>query len=174
VLTRRARTDATVAVAALTIAAGYYALARDIPESLLADSVGAAGLPKVYAGLLALIALLLMVQAWRTLRSRSADRTGASDGDEDEGYSPAQHLRAIGLLLPGIAYLLLIGVVGYGVTVGLLILAVALYSGARPGWRLFAISIAGGVGLWITFVLLFNVPLPSGTAWTALLRPLLH
>jgi len=172
-----------VAVAALTMAIGYYALARDIPESLLGDSVGAAGLPNVYAGLLALIALLLIVQSWRAPRigrgaSTAANEHDGRDGDGgdggDGGYSAAQHLRAIGLLLPGIAYLLLIGALGYGVTVGLLILAVALYSGARPGWRVFAISIAGAVGLWITFVLLFNVPLPSGSVWTALLRPLLH
>jgi putative tricarboxylic transport membrane protein len=164
VMTARARGDVIVAVAALVIAVGYWLLAREIPESLLGDSVGATGLPNVYAGLLAFVALLLMVQAWRAPREVG----GRVARDTDDGYGAMQHLRAIGLLVPAIAYLVLIGYLGYAVSVGLLILAVALYSGARFGWPLVAISIVGAIGLWITFVLLFNVPLPSGSLWQAL------
>ena len=79
-----------------------------------------------------------------------------------------RHLRAIGLLLPGAAYLLLISLLGYFIAIFLLIGAVALYAGAKPGFRLILIAILGAFVMWVIFDRLFNIPLPSGSVWPTL------
>ena len=160
-VTRAIGRDAVVGAAALALAGAYGYLAQGIPQSLLADSVGAAGLPTLDAVVLALLALVLIA---RSLAARAADPESAVRGAAGRG----SHLRALGLLLPGIAYLLLIGSLGYFATVLLLILGVALYAGARPGVGLFATGVVGASVMWATFVVLFAIPLPSGSLWPRL------
>ena len=150
--------DAALGAVALAVAAAYGYAARDLPQSLLADPVGASGLPVLYAIALAALALVLIV---RTLLSRAGE---ATPGDA----SHAGHVRALGLLLPGVAYVVLVGTLGYFATILLLIVAVAWYTGARAGATLFAIGLAGAVAMWATFVLLFGIPLPAGSLWPRL------
>ena len=155
--------DVMVGLSALAIAGLYALFTRDIAESFLADSVGAAGLPKAYALALALLGAAVVVNALRA-RNKGGEIT---DGD---ALPLMRHLRAVGVLLPGAAYLFLIASVGYGVAIFLLILGVALYAGARPGLRLFAVSGVGAVALWIIFVKLFSIPLPFGSLWQSWLH----
>lgn len=145
--------DLGCGVAGLALAAAYYFLADELPRSLLSDPTGADGLPKVLAVILGVLSLLLVIGA---LRRRSATAEG-----EDEGLS--KHLRSAGMLGLGVAYLLLVGWLGYLPTIFAFILAVALYAGTRPGWRPVAISAVGAVALWFTFVKLFGIPMPAGT-----------
>lgn len=155
--------DVTVGLSALAIAGLYALFTRDIAQSFLADSVGATGLPKAYAAALALLGVVLVLNAWRA-RHESGETT---DG---EALPLTRHLRAVGVLLPGAAYLLLIASVGYGVAIFLLILGVALYAGARLEFRLLAVSGVGALALWIIFVVLFSIPLPSGSLWQSWLH----
>jgi putative tricarboxylic transport membrane protein len=145
--------DLGCGVAGLALAAAYYSLADDLPRSLLADPTGADGLPKALAVLLGGLSLLLILGA---LRRRASAGEAA-----DEGW--AKHLRSAGMLGLGVAYLGLVGWLGYLPTIVLFILAVALYAGTRPGWQPVAISAVGGVLLWFTFTRLFNIPMPAGT-----------
>ena len=55
--------DLQLGTLTLILAAGYYAAAAALPESLLADAVGPQGLPKIYASVLAALALALIVRA---------------------------------------------------------------------------------------------------------------
>lgn len=151
----RARRDVVVGLTALLTAGTYYAFATDIQASLLADSVGAQGLPKAYAVVLAIFAGLLILQASLRARPESDDESGAARLD----------LRALGLLLFGAGYLVLVGPLGYLVSVTLLIAGVALYTGARLHGRLVAISIAGAVMLWLVFAKAFQLGLPAGSVW---------
>ena len=93
--------DATVGLAALALAGIYAFFAFRIPDSFLADPVGAARLPVLYA--LALLVLLLMARSL-TSRATVPETTEASA----DRLAAGRHLRAVGLLLPGVAYLLLI------------------------------------------------------------------
>ena len=149
--------DAVAGAVALALAVAYGVAAQRLPESLLADPVGAAGLPRWYAIALALLAIVLIVRSPRT-----APNDDDAAPDDAKGRA---HLRAFGLLVPGIAYLLLVGVLGYFATVLMLIVAVALYLDARPGLALAAIGVGGAVVMWAAFVLLLGIPLPTGSLW---------
>jgi hypothetical protein len=84
---------------------------------------------------------------------------------DDESGSARLDLRALGLLLFGAGYLVIVGPLGYLVSVTLLIAGVALYTGARWHGRLVAISIAGAVVLWLVFAKAFQLGLPAGSVW---------
>ncbi|MBA2689955.1 MAG: tripartite tricarboxylate transporter TctB family protein [Burkholderiales bacterium] len=158
------KNDVAVGLLALLFAGLYFYLASDISHSFLADPVGAAGLPKTYAIALGLLAALLIV---RTLVAAAA----RSEAAGTDSHSPAvgRHFRALGLLVPGVAYLLFISTLGYFLTIFLLIIAVALYAGAKFNFQLISISAAGGILMWIVFVKLFSIPLPTGTLWQGLI-----
>jgi hypothetical protein len=53
------RRDLICSVILLGIAALYFALARDLGQTALSDAVGPAGLPRVYAAVLATLAAVL-------------------------------------------------------------------------------------------------------------------
>jgi hypothetical protein len=155
--------DAVVGLAALVVAGVYAFFASGIPRSYLADPVGAAGLPEGYAIALALLGVLLVAQS---LASPAPRRVTVESGHDRVAAS--QHFRAIGLLLPGIAYLVLISSLGYLVAIFVLIIAVALYAGARPDLKLLSVSVAGAIAMWVIFDQLFNIPLPVGSLWQGL------
>jgi len=151
-------TERIVGLTALAFAGIYYYFASEIPRSLLADSVGADGLPKAYAVALGLLALTLVA---RSLKAPA----GVDAEPEAPSTTLRQHLRAFGLLGLGAGYLLLVASAGYVLTMTLLIGAMALYCGAALDWRLFVISGVGGGLFWFVFVKMFEIPLPSGTWW---------
>ncbi len=162
-VTRALRGDTVVGLAALALAGVYAFFAFEIPHSFLADPVGAAGLPELYAIALALLASLLVAQS---LASRARLRETVESGSDR--IAASQHFRAIGLLLPGIGYLVLISSLGYFVTIFLLIIGVALYAGANLSLRLLSISVVGAISMWVIFDKLFNIPLPVGSLWLRL------
>lgn len=81
------------------------------------------------------------------------------------------HLRALGLLVIGAAYLLVVGTIGYLPAMALLLLATAYYIG-RP-WSAGLLVVAlGGAGLYdLIFVRLLGIPLPQGI-WPGVWRGL--
>ncbi len=146
--------DIAGGIAAIALAAAYYAAAADIQKSFLADEVGAAGVPRLLAATLAVLGVLTIVRAVLRRNLRAAAET--------EAGGAAAHARALGLLAMGIAYTLLAPALGYLVTTSAFIFAVAAYSGQRASARLAAISCAGGIFLWLTFVKLLGVAMPAG------------
>ncbi len=148
--------DDVLGLGMMVLAAAYWAAADQIPVSLLSDNVGADGAPKMLAVALAICGALLVIAT----RARPALAAG-----EEEG-APADrrraHLRAIGLLTGLGAYALLLPVLGYPLSLALLIGGAAVYGGARPTLSLVAIAIAGGVGFWLFFSKFLGVLLPLG------------
>jgi putative tricarboxylic transport membrane protein len=142
--------DRLCAVFALAIAGFYDLQSRDIQESLLSDAVGADGVPRLLAAVLAGLGILLLVRPVRR------------DASDDAGMGLRHHLRALGLLAMSALYIALLPTLGYAVSIFLLIAAVAIYGGTPPSLRLFAISAAGGAFLWLSFVKLFGIPMPAG------------
>jgi hypothetical protein len=84
------RRDLVCAVAGLALAGGYYAAADALPTSLLADGVGAHGIPKLLAVALALLSLLVGARSLF-----SSPRAVAIDGPR---------LRALGVAALGFVY----------------------------------------------------------------------
>ena len=150
--------DLTCSAVLLIISASYYSLASGIGRSALADEVGPAGLPILYATLLATLALALAAKAvLRPLLLRAADDTAAKS-------APSLGLilrRAGGVFAIGIGYLLIVPMAGYFVTLILVIAAMALFYGERASARLAATAVAGAAVFWVLFVWLLGIPMPG-------------
>ena len=156
--------DLIGALVLLLIALAYYLLASDINPSALADEVGAAGLPVVYAALLASIALALAARA--LIASRFLPR-GSRTARDDFSADRQKLLRAGGMLAVGIVYIATVTFIGYLVALAAVIALIAMYQGERAGRRLAAISIGGGITFWMLFDRLLGIEMPSGF-WPAL------
>lgn len=143
-------------MAAIVVGSAYFYLATQIRETSLADTVGPAGVPKGFAFLMIGLGLALAVQS---LIMRSVGDRVAPSWNEDR----RRLLRAGGLLLIGILYLLIVPFAGYFLTITLLIMAVAAYQGAPLSLRLVAIGFGGAAALWTTFVWLLGIPMPAGS-----------
>jgi hypothetical protein len=158
-------------VAAILIGAGYLTMALRLRESALADAVGPAGFPKLLAGSMMVLGIILCVQSLLAKRARRASAPVAAGGQipEDEDLDADARRsgwigtrRAAGMLALGIAYLIIVPYLGYVPSIALLIVAAALYQGAAWSWRLPAVAAAGAVVYWLVFVQLLGIPLPAG------------
>jgi putative tricarboxylic transport membrane protein len=142
-----ARGDVALGLGAVGVAAIYWAVAAQIPESLLADSVGAAGFPNALATTLALCGTLLILR-------RSAQPAAPID------WPAHAHAAALaGILL---AYVVVTPLVGYPVALALLIGAVATLGGARGPVSLVVTAAAGSLLFWLAFAKLLGVAMPLG------------
>ncbi|WP_102959755.1 tripartite tricarboxylate transporter TctB family protein [Mangrovicella endophytica] len=150
----------------LALAGGYFWAAETIPNSMLDDAFGPRGLPVVLAGLLAFLALILVLRGVAGLRTVTAD--AVANDEEDDGEPDAALPRALGFLLIGAAYVVALPWLGYPVSIALLIASIALYERARRDWRLPAAAIFGGVLFWLLFNKLLGVAQPSGVLFSAL------
>jgi len=142
--------DAGLGVLAVVVAGAYYAEATTIQQSLLADAVGADGVPRILAIGMALTGLVLA--------GRSVLRPAAADDD----LPMLAHLRAAGLLAILIIYLLAVPVAGYPLSVAALIAAVAVYAGARVNAKLAVTAVTGAAAFWLMFGWLLGIQLPVG------------
>lgn len=146
--------DLAGGLAAILIGAVYLVYAYQIRASALDDSLGPGGMPRAYGWLLVGLGVVLCIQA------AVARAWHAPDGEwRGQGR---RILWAGGLLLFGIAYLLVVETLGYLVSVALLIIGVALYQGAPRSGRLVLIGIGGALLLWALFVLVLGVDMPPG------------
>jgi putative tricarboxylic transport membrane protein len=161
-------------------AVAYWRVADDIPISPLDGVVNAALLPKalatamiVFSALLIARALIIEFFAMRAARSAQPAGTAAPAGsapEEREGltFTPRQHLKALGVLALGVAYLLLLPIIGYVVAIFLLVLAVSIYIGARPGLRPVGVAALVAGGFYMLFGVVLGIPMPAGI-WGSLL-----
>lgn len=139
--------DLWIGLAVMALAGIYYFGALGISDSLLSDEVGAAGLPKLLAVALALAGALL------ALRSQTAGGLRVT-----VAITP----RALGLVAGLAAYIAVLPLAGYPLTLAALVAGVALLAGARPGLALAAISLAAGAGFWLVFAWLLHIRMPAG------------
>jgi hypothetical protein len=145
--------DTGIGLGLLLLAGLYWLGAGQIKVSRLEGIVGAQAVPKGLAVSLALLSVVLLVQD--RLRARPA--AGPDEGGGREGGR-----RALGMLLIGAGYLLVIGTLGYLPAVALLILATARYVGRPWSLELVAVAAGGAVLYWLVFVRLLGIPLPAG------------
>lgn len=141
--------DLAGGIGLLALAALYYAGTRQIQSSSLSDDVGADGMPLVLATVLAGLAALLVLRGLRAGRAAS-------------GEGGARPRRALGFLAVAAVYMPAAWLLGYVGGLAVMIGAVALYEGARPGWQLAAVAIGGGAFFWVVFVQLLGVAQPHG------------
>ena len=148
--------DVIAGLGLLGFAGLYFAATLRIQDSSLSDEVGARGMPLLLVGTLAVLAALLAVRGWFAGRAaRVARKPEASEG----GASFGRVLGFLGVaaLYGPVAYLL-----GYMAGLAFLIMAVAIYEGARSSWRLAAVAFGGAAFFYLVFVKLLGVLQPPG------------
>lgn len=151
--------DAVLGLVALAIAGVYYAGATQIPESLLADAVGADGIPRMLGIGMALVGAAMVL--------RGLLRPAAAKEADDDAVPLRHYVRAGVLLAILVLYLVAIPVLGYPISVALLIAAVAWFAGARADATLAVTAVAGAGVFWFMFHWLLGIPMPAGLlAWT--------
>jgi putative tricarboxylic transport membrane protein len=158
--------DTGVGLGLLALAGLYWLGADQIKVSRLEGIVGAQVVPKGLAVSLAILSVLLVAQdGWRARRAGLAAEPASGAGGMDA------HLRAIGILVIGMAYLLAVGTIGYLPAIALLVLATARYLGRPWSAELFLVAIAGALLYYAIFVRLLGIPLPPGI-WPGVWRGL--
>lgn len=152
----------TVGGIAATLIGGIYLYhASHLRVSSLADSFGPRGMPLAYGALTVALGLLLLGQSVvAVMRLGPEERAGLIEREWSGQYRKIA--RAAGLLAIAAVDLLLLPYLGYLVAVALLLVCVALYMGAAPGWRLAGIAIGGAAVMWLVFAKLLDVDLPAG------------
>ena len=150
---------------ALTLLLGvvYLIEARRLPVSALADAVGASGFPVLIAWSLIVIAVFMLAQSAISLASGRGEEAAGDDSDRGVWADPRRAtLRAAGLTAIAAALLVLMPIIGYMVSLMLMLAAVAVYQGKPLGREVVSVAVGGAVALWLLFVLILNIPLPAG------------
>ena len=164
--------DLAAGIALLCLSAGYAWMTRRIPMSSLSDGVGPQGLPNLLAIALAIVAVALIAKSILGLRLAApaeakpteaeaavakAAVAKAVEAEEGERASLPRALAFVGL---GIGYMLLAPWTGFAVAIALLVMATALFEGAKPSPRLVAVAALVGLGFWLVFVRFLGVEQP--------------
>jgi hypothetical protein len=149
------RRDLACSLTLLAVSVAYYALASRIGDTALSDAIGPAGLPLIYAAVLAVLAVLLGLSALLRQRLVPASTTSA------EIRPLFQLRRAGGALAIGVAYLVVAPVIGYPFAIALAIAAMAVYQGERPTLRLAVIACAGAAVFFVLFDLVLGISMPA-------------
>jgi putative tricarboxylic transport membrane protein len=147
------RRDLVCAALGLALAVAYYAAADALPRSLLADGVGADGVPKLLAAALAVLSVALGARA---VFAGAAAAPGRSDSGR------LRHLRALGVAALGAAFVVLAPALGYPLALALLLLAATFYYGAAPSLRVVIYAAATAAALWLVFARGLGVAMPAG------------
>ena len=169
-----AQRELVLGIVTLAIAAVYYLLAIRIPQSDIADLIGAQGLPKTYAALLAGLSIIVIVRALtstRTQRVRTASPAAAPDATPATpklGGQRGAAWRVFGMLMNGVIYILVVPWLGYILSIAALIAATVYHQGGELNRRAAAVAIGGAVLLWLLFVRLLHIAHPAGI-WPSLL-----
>ena len=163
--------DLALGCVAFALAVGYYLIAATIPESRLADAVGPQGLPKMYAVLLAALALILIVRSLvSTVRLTAFAKATALKKPDTTSAGTSVHAirRVAGLIAIGAAYVAIVPWLGYIPSVAALIMATTCYQGGALNRQVAGVAMAGAVVFWLLFVKLLGIPQPAGL-WPSLL-----
>jgi uncharacterized membrane protein YidH (DUF202 family) len=159
--------DTGVALGLLVLAGLYWLGADRIKVSRLEGIVGAQAVPKGLAVTLAILSALLIAQGlWRWHRAAAV-----AGGRETGGATADAHLRAAGMLVIGMAYLVVVGSIGSLPAIALLMLATARYMGRPWSAQLIALAVGGACLYYLIFVRLLGIPLPPGI-WPGVWRGL--
>lgn len=155
-----------IGVFMLLLALLYWFEANKIRISPLDGPVGASGLPKSLAYALGTLAILMIVRNLVVInlnrRAGPTQSTATATDGKHLSVRMLPHLRAIGMLLIGVAYLLTVSWLGYIPAIAGLLLIVALFSGAPFRLKTLLFAVIGSVICYLLFVRFLGIPLPDG------------
>ena len=160
---RRMPRDFWVGLVILLGAALYWLGAASIPISALDGEINAAAVPRMLALALAVLAVILMIKALIDARNLAVTSAENEVSEREERLPKlSENMRALGLILIGGVYLLLLPFLGYFLCVALLVVAVARYMGEPYGLRLALTSLGLALAFQFLFVQFLRIQLPLG------------
>ena len=151
-------TPLRVALILLALCAVAIWQALIIPESLMQMSVGPTLVPKVVVACLTVLAALYGLRAAQGLEADEAQTEG-------QDALPGSSVRAVSLLLGGVAFMVLVGPLGFipaGTACGM---GVARSFDAPLGLKSLLICAALASAFWILFAVILGVGLGPGLPW---------
>jgi putative tricarboxylic transport membrane protein len=150
--------DTAIALGLIVLAGLCWLGADQIKVSRLEGIVGAQAVPKGLAVSLAILSALLLAQElWRARRTAAV-----AIGTDTEASATAAHLRAAGMLLIGVGYLVVVNTIGYVPAVALLVLATARFMGRPWSVELILLAVGSALLFHLLFARLLGIPLPPG------------
>jgi hypothetical protein len=152
--------DLSFGSATLVVAVIYYGLAVTIPQSDLADPIGPQGLPRIYAVVLAALSLILIARSLR--RSVSTPEPTNVESRIANPESRSRAAKVIGMLLIGVAYIVVLPWLGYLVSVAALIIATIYFQGGSINGRSILVALSGAAVFWLLFIWLLRIQYPAG------------
>jgi putative tricarboxylic transport membrane protein len=170
-----ASADKITGAAGMLAGAAYGYTALNIEDSLLADAVGAGGVPLAVSATLFLAALILSLRAWFKSPVQTPVQTPvqsadpAVQSDAAQGGSAHPHLMAGALLLLLALYVWVLPFLGYLLSIGLLVASCAWLGGARQKRSLMLAALLAGPALWLIFDWALAIGLPMGV-WPSLVK----
>jgi len=162
--------DTVFGLLTLAVAVAYYLMATAIPETVLGDAVGAAGLPMLYAYTLGALSLVLIARSSRQRAAGSGHGGSGQPSAVSNRHDEARHsaadgvpslLRAAGVVALGVVYIVIVPWVGYMPGIAVLIGATAYYEGMH-GRRVAIVAVCGAVFFWVLFVRVLGIAQPAG------------
>jgi putative tricarboxylic transport membrane protein len=162
-----AQVDRITGALGVLLSVSYVLYARGIEDSLLADGVGANGVPTGVGVVLLLASLALFCKSWAA-SSSVAEQDATEENTAEEAGAKHPHRMALGLLGILAAYVAMLPVLGYIVSIGLLVGSVAWLAGARKRVSVLACMLIAGPALWLMFDWALEIHMPMGL-WPKLL-----
>ncbi len=163
------RKDLIGAGICLALAGAYWIGATHIHKSsLIGKGVGAdahtRGLAVARAILSAILILQTVLQRWKGSLPEDAPATQAQLRE-----ARRKHLRAAGMFLIGLGFLLAVGYVGYIPAIFSMICVTAVYNGRPMSWRIAGLAALLTVVLYVLFDIVLQIPMPEGV-WPQIWR----
>jgi putative tricarboxylic transport membrane protein len=156
------RKDLIGAGICLALAGAYWIGATHIHKSsLIGKGVGADALPRGLAIALAVLAVILVLQNV-VQRRKGPLPQDARATPEKLAEAKHKHLRAAGMFLIGLGFLLAVGYVGYIPAIFAMICVTAVYNGRPMSWRIAGVAAVLTAALYVTFDTVLHIPMPEG------------
>jgi putative tricarboxylic transport membrane protein len=151
-------TDRLTGILGIAVSSMYVYQASLIEDSLLADAVGVAGVPTAIGYLMLAASMCLFLKSWLKTKQKAE----VSEEETEPGGSEHPHWKALGLLALLAAFVAIVPVLGFVVSIGLFVAAVAYYAGARDAKTLMWCALLTGPMLWLSFDYALEIHLPTG------------
>jgi putative tricarboxylic transport membrane protein len=150
--------DRMLAVLAGLLAISCVEAARAIEDSLLADAVGAGGVPQGVGIAMGIAALALFAKSLLGKAAVPAANPSAT--------WHAAAWRTAGLALVLLGYAAVLPFIGYPLSISMLVLAAGRLAGASLKWPLLVCAVLAGPLLWTLFDFVLKVRMPLGSFWS--------
>ena len=147
----------------LVAGATYYSVASVIPKSMLSDEIGPGGVPAVVGLAAMVVSVLIMLKAmvvWN--QERLAAKLASPVTTDEAAEAVGSHWLSVSLVLVLVSLIVILPILGYIISIFLLIMVSAALSGHAKNLKLLVFSLVSSVTLYVIFQVIMSVKLPKG------------